>query len=257
MSPAADAPNRDRPAPDAPADGPPGAPPDAIAFDDVRLDLGAHGTIDVQLRLRPDELALLMLDDPLAPDALIDAACGLAAPLQGEVRVLGHDWGRLAAERANALRGRIGRVDTEPVFPANMTVGESVLLGPRFHSRRPEAELKREAARLARSFGLPGLPLGVPAALSAEERVRAACVRALLGAPQLLIVNERAGAVPADLEAVLINAARGVRARGGAVLWLTQQAARPADRPVPATRRLELRDGAVRAAARGPATEDA
>lgn len=218
---------------------------DALAFGAAHLELPGRGGIDVELTLQANELGLLLLDDPLAPDALIDAICGLEAPVRGSVRVLGHSWDRLPVERANALRGRIGRVGTEPVFPAGTAVGDSVVLGPLFHTTQSEADVKAEAAQLARSFGLPGLPLGMPAELTADDLVRADCVRALLGPPRLLLVDERAGGFPAELVTALINAARGLRARGGAVLWLTQVPARPADGRFPATQCLELRDGQV------------
>jgi phospholipid/cholesterol/gamma-HCH transport system ATP-binding protein len=229
-----------------------GAAP-VLSVDSVRLALTDGERVAADLRLQPGALALAFSDDPPASAPLIDALCGLAQPEAGTIRVLGHAWPTLAGDRANALRGRIGTIATDPVFPRHLGVGESTVMGPLFHSRRPEAEILATAARLARTFGLPGLPLGGPDDLGRDELIRAACVRALLGAPDLLIVDETPGALPPALDGALVNALRGVCARGGAVLWLTGEPARNAEPRFPATKRLELRDGRLAAPPETPA----
>lgn len=224
-------------------------PQEVLAIESVRLALGPGGTVDADFALHAGELALVVSDDPLATDPLIDALCGLARPEAGRIRVLGRVWAGLPGDVANALRGRIATIATDPVFPSNMGVGDSAVMAPLYHTRRPAPEILSEAARLARSFGLPGLPLARPRDLGRDELIRVACVRALLGAPDLLVLDETRARLPEPLEGPVINAVRGVCARGGAVLWLTGEAWRGSDARFPATARLELRNGRLEAGA--------
>jgi len=221
----------------------PGHAREVLAMQGVRLTLGPGGTVEIDLALHAGELALVVSDDPPATGPLIDALCGLVRPEAGCIRVLGRPWDGLGGDVANALRGRIATIATDPVFPSNMGVGDSAVMGPLYHSRRPEPDVLRDAARLARSFGLPGLPLARPGELGRDARIRVACVRALLGAPDLLVLDETVDRLPEPLEGPVINAVRGVCARGGAVLWLTGEAWRRADSRFPASARLQLRNG--------------
>ena len=59
-----------------------------------------------------------------------------------------------------------------------------------------------EATVLARRFGLPGLPVGGRETVPAGELVRAACVRAFLGTPELVLIAD------ASLEASANSACR-------------------------------------------------
>jgi phospholipid/cholesterol/gamma-HCH transport system ATP-binding protein len=70
-------------------------------------------------------------------------------------------------------------------------------------------------------FSLPGLPQGKPSSMRAPDLRRAACVRALLGKPDLLILERpEAGVYPAIMRA-LMSSLRAARLRGAAVLWTT------------------------------------
>jgi phospholipid/cholesterol/gamma-HCH transport system ATP-binding protein len=102
------------------------------------------------------------------------------------------------------------------------------------------ATLRDAAAELARSFGLPGVPLERPDALTPADRARAACVRAFLGDPRLVLLESPVQAQFADLLPPLLNALAAARDKGAAAIWLTRSDLIWRDRSFPATCRLRL-----------------
>lgn len=189
---------------------------------------------DVTFNLGAGELALVRLEPTHRRLPLADAAQGLIDPTEGAVSFAGEDWGALTEIRAAAQRGNIGRVFDGGGWISNLDVDENISLAQRHHTARTPAEIATEAAALARTFGLPGLPRGRPTTVRPQDLQRAALVRAFLGRPQLLILESPTVGVYPDVLPALLNAVRGVRARGAAVLWTTLDAAvwnEPAVRP--------------------------
>ena len=72
---------------------------------------------------------------------------------------------RCAPDQANALRGRIGQVLRRGAWIPHLSLLDNLLLPQLYHTRRPYAEIRAEAARWAAWFGLAGLPTGRPADL--------------------------------------------------------------------------------------------
>lgn len=191
------------------------------------------------LALLPGELLLVQAHDPALIRGFTDLCCGLIPAAEGVVRVLGRDLATLSPEEARALRARIGVVPLEGGWAPHVSVAESILLPALAHRLAPEAELRERAAELCRRFGLPGLPLDPPEALGAAELARAACARAFLGRPRLLLLESplRGDAVP-DLRQPLLEAIAAAREAG--CLWLTTSLSVWSDRAIPAHRRYRL-----------------
>jgi phospholipid/cholesterol/gamma-HCH transport system ATP-binding protein len=217
-------------------------PPPILALTEARLPLDPDGgaTLPITLTIMPDELVLLELAGPQRAAAMADVACGCLAPREGRVTFLGRDWRDQPAETADALRGRIGRLfGAEPWLPW-MTIADNVLLAPLYHTRLPRSALLADAARLARRFGLPGLPIGFPETLAPGDLARAALVRAFLGPPRLVVLEDPTGAAGTEILPALLAELRAVRDGGGAALWLTHRPGVVADRSLPATQRWSL-----------------
>ena len=218
-----------------------------LQFDDVRLSSPDHhdAGVAVDVTLRAGDLVLVQPGEEQHERVLADLACGLLPPERGAVRFLGRAWSELSADQANARRGRIGHLMRRGAWIPHMTLLDNVLLPQLHHTRRPYAELRAEAARLASWFGLPGLPTGCPGEIPPAILQRAACVRAFLGAPSLIIIESLAGDLGDGLLAPLINAMRIARDRDAAVLWFAQEAELYEDPSLPATRRLRLQSDAI------------
>ena len=150
-----------------------------------------------------------------------DVCSGLDQPIRGGVYFLGNNWRTLPPDQRNAMRGRIGRVFAAGRWVEHLPLIENILLPQLHHTRRAVNRIREEAATLAELFGLPGLPLGLPGNFMPVDLQRAACVRAFLGQPWLILLEEPTAGMGPNFLFALINAIRSVRDRGVAVIWMT------------------------------------
>jgi phospholipid/cholesterol/gamma-HCH transport system ATP-binding protein len=214
-----------------------------LRFDKTTLMVDRHGggeTVDAQMDLRSGELVLIRYEKPRMGLALADACTGLVHPEKGAVTFLGKDWSDLPSDTANALRGRIGRVFREGKWLSHLSVLANILLPQLHHTRRPAAELRDEAAAMALRFRLPGVPAGRPADLMRADLQRAACVRAFLGRPSLIVLEDPTSGKFSMLTPELINVIRSARDDGATVIWLTLENVVWRDQTIPATTRYRL-----------------
>jgi phospholipid/cholesterol/gamma-HCH transport system ATP-binding protein len=196
--------------------------------------------VPLDLQLMPGECALIEARDPLQATEFADLCCGLLPLREGSVRFLGRDWTDTSDEQSSAMRGRIGRVYGTGAWITFLGTDVNILLAQLHHTRRPESVLRETAAELSRDFGLPGLPLTRPGALAAADLVRAACVRAFMGEPLLLLLESPAQGQFADLVPPLLSALTAAHDRQAASIWLTRGDGVWHDRLFPATKRLRL-----------------
>jgi phospholipid/cholesterol/gamma-HCH transport system ATP-binding protein len=163
----------------------------------------------------------------------------------GSVRFLGRDWTAVPQSYAAALRGRIGRVFTSASWIGYLDVAANILLPQLHHTREDVDALRQRATLLACMFGLPGLPLGRVSELAESDLVRAACVRAFLGDPMLLVLESPIQGRFATLIPPVLDALARARDRGAAALWLTRSDLVWRNSSVSATHRLRLDDRGV------------
>ena len=207
---------------------------------DARLTLQSGASVAISLALRAGDFALIDARAAERIGLIGDLACGVIACTPGTAHFIGRDWATLPPAHAAALRGRIGRVFADGGWIDFTDMATTLLLAMRHHTRIPEEDLRDRAARLCLRFGLPGLPMVRPGQMSPLELARAACARALLGDPLLLVLVTPLQGRYTDLLMPLLNAIAEVRARGGAALWLTRNDSIWADHSFPATHRLRL-----------------
>jgi phospholipid/cholesterol/gamma-HCH transport system ATP-binding protein len=201
----------------------------------------------IDLDLRRGEVGIIHVDDESEASAMVDLCVGLAVPASGRVRFLGVDWATRTRPQQLHRRRRVGVVAQTDVWPAQMTIMDSILLAPLYHSDRSRDEVVAEATGLARLFGLPGLPADSRETTPRRVLVRAGCVRGFLGSPDLVLMQDRLLDHTPDLAAPLAQAISASCARGGAVLWITSTRASPASRFVEADHAYRLGDtGLVR-----------
>lgn len=198
---------------------------DILAFEGVTVGpQPGHesGLSAVSFVLRPGDLLLACGEAGQPRIPLADAAEGLLDLEAGAVRFLGEDWAGVTAERAADLRGRIGRVFEEHGWISNLDMDENITLAQRHHTARPEAEIEAEALAVARGFGLADLPRMRPAVLKRGDLRMAEWVRAFIGAPALVLLENPTRDVYGEAVGRLAQAVAAVRERGGAVMVLTE-----------------------------------
>jgi phospholipid/cholesterol/gamma-HCH transport system ATP-binding protein len=199
---------------------------------------GCHQS--VELLIQPGELVLVDARDAMLASGFADLCCGLELPDQGMVRFLGHDWSSQPREMADALRGLIGRVLSDPGWLPFLDAATNILLPQLHHTRVALDVLLARASGLADEFGLPGLPGGPMARLAPEDLTRAGFVRAFLGRPKLVVLESPVQGLFGDMISPLLRRISEVHDRGGAAIWLTRSRLVWDDRLFPASQRVRL-----------------
>ena len=176
----------------------------------------------LNMNLQFSDLDLIYMGQRETALAIGDACEGLTRPTVGKITFLGFDWSETAPDQANALRGMVGRVFRRANWVDYMSVLDSILLPQLHHTKRPMEELTKEARELSQMFGLPGIPTRRPGDMLQADLQRAACVRAFMGQPRLVILEEPTRRMGEGFLTSLTKAIDSARAMGTAILWLTQ-----------------------------------
>jgi phospholipid/cholesterol/gamma-HCH transport system ATP-binding protein len=203
---------------------------------------GALPALTLDVVLCPGELQLIHSRHNQRSSDIVDTLLGLTDCGSGSVRFLGRVWRDLASREAYELRRAIGRVQHRGNWMEARSVMDNVLLPVRHHTMLPEHALRDSASAMARQFGLPGLPLLLPGDCAPGDLERAACVRAFLGRPALVVLEHPMAFEDSDMLVPLIHAIQQVRRRGGSVLWFTEHAAHAVEASLSADRHRQLVD---------------
>lgn len=203
---------------------------------------GALPGLTLDFALRPGELELIDSRYKERSSDIADALLGLAEAGTGSVRFLGRAWHELTRREAFELRRGIGRVQHRGNWMEARSVMDNLLMPARHHTILPEHELRERACALAQQFGLPGLPMLLPDDCAPADLERAACVRAFLGRPALVVLEHPMAFEDSDLLVSLLNAIQQVRRRGGAVIWFTEHVSHAMEASLSADRHRELVD---------------
>lgn len=179
------------------------------------------GKLELNLTVAPGEMHLIL--SPVREDTtnIVDELLGLSGA--GSVRFQGTPWREMPADDANRMRSLVGRVQVTGNWIEQLSVLDNLLLPLRHHTVVPDPVLVRRASSLARAFGLPGIPLLPPDRCLDTDLERAACVRAFLGRPRLVMLEHPMDERDHGLLIPLMAMVQRVRRRGGAVVWFTRR----------------------------------
>lgn len=220
------------------------APAPILEIDDVlpMHSVSGLGRTPLAFRVMAGECVLIEAQHQFQAAEFADLCCGLLPLHRGSVRFIGHDWERMPHERASALRGQIGRIYGKSSWIGFLDTDLNIMLSQLHHTRLSERELRDAAAELSCSFGLPGLPVGRPDALASIDLVRAACVRAFMGEPRLLILDCSQLEQIEYLVPALVQASTAAQNRHAASIWLTHADLVWDGHSLPTTLQLRLTD---------------
>jgi cell division transport system ATP-binding protein len=213
----------------------------AVRFDGVWLKRGDQPPVlrGVSFALAPGSFNVLIGARDSGKTALMRLMCLAEAPSQGVVQVFGRDVLALRRQERTTLRRRIGAALQPTRFLDHLTAWDNAALGPRITGRKL-GDYAGEVDEVLAWMGLTKLADALPVALTVAERQRLAIARAVVGRPELLLVDEpHDGLDPAELTR-LLKVLDEIHRTGATVLLATCDAkvAAGAGRPI-----LRLQDG--------------
>ncbi len=160
----------------------PGDRPPAVALEGVGRAYGERVALrELSLTLPPGATLAVFGANGAGKTTLLRILAGLLRPHAGRVAVLGAELPR----EAYRARGRIGLLGHEPMLYRDLTVRENL----RFHARLHGVEQARAEALVAQ-VGLAARAGDPVRTLSRGMTQRAAICRAVLHAPELLLLDE-------------------------------------------------------------------
>jgi len=203
-------------------------------------DLYDVGIENLDLTLKPGELALVTVGVGRSLSPFPNVAQGLTEPEAGEVRFLGKAWTELSPRKAGRLRARVGRVFARGGWLSDLDIDENMTLRQRHHGGHTLRSARADAKQLAERFGVERVLRSRPARLSRHELHVAQWVRALLADPALILLERPGHEVRPESVPLLVEAIKEERARGAAVVWITENPDRPGPSACEPDHRLEL-----------------
>jgi putative thiamine transport system ATP-binding protein len=198
-----------------------------LELDDLNLSLGQTALARLNLAIPKGQVLTLMAPSGAGKSSVLAAILGVLGPgfhLSGRVRLNGRDLSALPPEGR-----RIGLLFQDDLLFPHLSVGQNLGFGlPKGASDR-----QGRIARALEQAGLSDMAGRDPATLSGGERARVALMRALLAAPEALLLDEPFSRLDAGLRRQ-IRAFTFERARDLPVILVTHDAddARAAGGPV-------------------------
>ena len=189
----------------------------------VAVNYGAAAAVaDVQLRVAPGELVVVVGPNGAGKSTLINAMAGLHAVASGRLTVDGHDITREAPHRF-CERGIAIVPEGRRLF-VNLTVRENLELGSyRAEARRMRGE---SLTRVCALFPVLVEKMDAPAgALSGGQQQMVAIARALMARPRFLLLDEPSLGLSPIITRDMFRAIREINAAGVAVLLVEQNVA--------------------------------
>ncbi|UWE13054.1 ABC transporter ATP-binding protein [Actinacidiphila bryophytorum] len=166
---------------------------------------------DVSFSVEQGEIFGVLGPNGAGKTTTVECVEGLRTPDRGEIRVLGLDPRRERAE----LTQRLGVQLQDGRLPDRLTVGEALRLYASFY-RRPADPLA-----LADALGLSGEQRTPYAALSGGRQQRLSIALALIGSPEVAVLDELTTGLDPQARRDTWDLIRQVRARGVTILLVT------------------------------------
>jgi putative ABC transport system ATP-binding protein len=199
----------------------------ALSLTDVTFAWPGRGGFSLScqaFRMEVGESVLLLGASGSGKSTLLSLVCGIATADAGHVAVGGTDLGGLGAGARDRFRAeQIGVIFQQFNLLPYARVRDNILLPLRFAPKRRSraGNPTTEAARLCTALGLPDGVLKTPAGrLSVGQQQRVAVVRALIGAPPLIVADEPTSALDAAAQDNFLRLLFEQAARAGSSLLM-------------------------------------
>ena len=194
-----------------------------LVIDDVHKAYGDKVVLD-GMALEVDEHEVVCLIGPSGCGKSTLLRCvDLLDPIDSGDILLDGDAITAKGVDPNQIRKRIGIVfQSYNLFP-HMNVLDNVTLGPRRAHGIDRATAEEQAMELLDRFGLAAKAQEYPNRISGGQNQRAAIVRALMGDPEILLLDEVTSALDPELVGEVLSVIRDLAERGLTMVLATHE----------------------------------
>ena len=160
---------------------------------------------DVNFTVEKGEYVAIMGESGSGKTTLLNILAALDKPTGGEVVLDGRALGTIPEREIAAFRrSQLGFVFQEYNLLDTLTVGENIVL-PLNLKRLPEDETSKELKRVSQALGVADQLNKFPYELSGGQRQRAACARAIIASPALVLADEPTGSLDPEMTDEVIH----------------------------------------------------
>jgi branched-chain amino acid transport system ATP-binding protein len=199
-------------------------PAPVLSVEGLHVRYGAiHALQGVSLEVRPGEVVALIGANGAGKSTTLRAVSGLVKPAAGRVRLLGEDVTGLPAEKLVG-RGLAHAPEGRGIF-ANLTVRENLDLGAYLRRDRDGIRADRERAFAAFPI-LAEREAQLAGTLSGGEQQMLAVARAMMGRPQVLLLDEPSLGLAPQVVATIFRTLEEIHRSGVSILLVEQNAAK-------------------------------
>ncbi|NHF74048.1 ABC transporter ATP-binding protein [Paracoccus xiamenensis] len=180
---------------------------------------GVKANDAISFEVRPGDIHALLGENGAGKSTLVKTIYGLVRPDEGRMWLDGQPFDPADPHAARAAG--VGMVFQHFSLFDAMSVAENIALG--LDHPPPRRELASRIATLSEEYGLPLNPARRIADLSAGERQRVEIIRALLGNPRLLIMDEPTSVLTPQEAEILFATLRKLAANGTSILYISHK----------------------------------
>ncbi|MBY0612365.1 MAG: ABC transporter ATP-binding protein, partial [Beijerinckiaceae bacterium] len=194
-----------------------------LRLTDVSVNYGAFRALhDVTLHVGTGELVVLLGANGAGKSTIFKTISGLLTPRSGAIRMADEEIaGRKPASIVAA--GLVHCPEGRSLFP-RMSILKNLMLGAYVHRGRA-AEVKRSLDEVFSLFPILAERRSMPAgSLSGGQQQMVAIGRALMGRPELLLLDEPSVGIAPRLKGLIFDAIQQIRKDGTAILIVEQDA---------------------------------
>lgn len=168
-----------------------------ISCHNVGKSYGHKRALDqVSFELEAGQAVALVGPNGAGKTTLFSLLCGYICPSQGEIHILGHHPG------SKALLGKVAALPQDARLDPNLTIESQLVLFAQLQGFNKQAALV-ECERVLNLVALNEIAKHKPLALSHGMSKRVSIAQALIGSPQLVLLDEpTAGLDPANAKAI-------------------------------------------------------
>lgn len=180
-----------------------------------------HALTDVSLDCRAGEIHAVVGENGSGKSTLLGVASGFVEPDNGVVRI-GGKWLRKDSPAA-ARRLGLGMAYQDNSQVLNLSVKENLYLATPPEQRPPYWEMKKWARDLLPAFELDFFPDAPTGHLTLAQRQLLEVAKALVGNPQVLLLDEPTTALGPDEVDILHRTIRACASRGVGVIYVSHR----------------------------------